>query len=526
MTVVAIDFGTSNTVISILEPDTNTPKTLRFPNISRLFSLPSLESGKETISVVPSLVFIKNKEEIVLGEQVRSQRLGFAQPESLFKGFKRDLAADFRPPSRQIAGSEYTPEVVAETFLRNIHQQLKQLNIEATQVIFTIPVGAFERYLDWFWDLTEKLSLPQVKLVDESTAAALGYAIKRLGSVVLVVDFGGGTLDLSLIRTTATKNKDNNAILKAEVIAKSDAYVGGEDIDFWIVEDYLQQINSSREDVGEVGWQNLLELAEKLKIRLSVSQEAKESWFDEENFMSYELQLTQDKLADILENRQLLEQLRNALDEVLTTAFNKGVNKSNIEQVVLVGGSCLIPAVQQLIQSYFGKNKVKLDKPFQAVSHGALALNKLEEISDNLRHSYAIRLWEPFNNSYSYYTLFPKGTSYPCQRKETLILRVANEGQTEIRLDIGELAEISQGEVEYDSQGRMTSSHLHKDQEYRSLESTSETVCLAKLNPPGEIGKDRLAVDFIINERRVLLATITDLLTQEVLFRNQAIAKL
>ncbi|MGB7522300.1 MAG: Hsp70 family protein, partial [Spirulinaceae cyanobacterium] len=414
----------------------------------------------------------------------------------------------------------------AEVFLQNIYQQLQQLNIEATQIIFTVPVGASERYLDWFWDLAEKLSLPQVQLVDESTAAALGYAIKRPGSVVLVVDFGGGTLDLSLIRTSARQNQTNKVVLQAEVIAKSDAYVGGEDIDIWIVEDYLQQTNSSREAIGEIGWQNLLELAEKLKIRLSQTTEAKESWFDEESFMSYELQLTQDKLAEILENRQLLEQLRNVLDEVIRTAFNQGVNKSSIEQVVLVGGSCLIPAIQQLIQSYFGKNKVKLDKPFQAVSHGALTLNNLENIQDNLRHSYAIRIWEPFNNNYFYYTLFPKGTSYPCQREEILTLRVANEGQTEIRLDIGELAETTQGEVEYDSQGRMTSGYLLQNQEYRSLQSASEEVCLAKLNPPGEIGIDRLAIEFAVNERRVLLATVTDLLTQKVLWRDKVIARL
>jgi molecular chaperone DnaK (HSP70) len=68
----------------------------------------------------------------------------------------------------------------------------------------------------------------------------------------------------------------------AEILAKSDAYLGGEDIDLWIVEDYLHQIGSSRSAVGAVGWQNLLELAERLKIRLSSAESAKESWLDEE----------------------------------------------------------------------------------------------------------------------------------------------------------------------------------------------------------------------------------------------------
>jgi molecular chaperone DnaK (HSP70) len=97
----------------------------------------------------------------------------------------------------------------------------------------------------------------------------------------LVVDFGGGTLDLSLIRTSSTlpqpplgKGGSNSGFpldkvelggVKAEVLAKSDAYVGGVDIDAWIVEHYLRQVGSSQEEVKEIGWQNLLEVAERLK---------------------------------------------------------------------------------------------------------------------------------------------------------------------------------------------------------------------------------------------------------------------
>jgi hypothetical protein len=65
--------------------------------------------------------------------------------------------------------------------------------------------------------------------------------------------------------------------------------------------------------------------------------------------------------------------------------------------------------VQQLANTYFGRNKVKLDKPFEAVAHGALALGELVEVEDYLRHSYAIRLWEPYARQYSYFTLFDKG---------------------------------------------------------------------------------------------------------------------
>lgn len=519
MTVIAIDFGTSNTIVCTTDPVTQTPRTLKFDQLSRRF-----EMVGDQVNVVPSLVFVQESNQLVIGEQVRSQRLGFTQPERLFQAFKRDLVADYRPPERQIDGTLYTAEAISELFLKQIWQQLLQQQAPVTRTIFTVPVGAFERYLDWFRDLADKLGVQDVQLVDESTAAALGYAVKRPGSVVLVVDFGGGTLDLSLIRTVAANS--TKKVLRAEVLAKSDAYVGGVDIDVWIVEHYLRQINSSREEVKEIGWQNLLEVAEKLKIRLSSAVEATESWFDDENFFAHDLRLTQSELAEILEERQLLEQLRQAIDEVLARALSKGISKADIEQVLLVGGSCQLSAVQQLANTYFGRNKVKLDKPFEAVAHGALALGELVEVEDYLRHSYAIRLWEPYARQYSYFTLFDKGLRYPCARSEPLTLQVAIDGQREIRLDIGEMADVSTAEVAYDAQGRMTSSFLNQQSSFRSLGGTQNEVCVAHLEPPGETGVDRIEATFEVSEQRVLLVTVKDLLTDRMLVERGVIAKL
>ncbi|MCW6051063.1 Hsp70 family protein [Lyngbya sp. CCAP 1446/10] len=531
MTTVAIDFGTSNTVVCILNPDTQTPETLRLGEMSRIFKTNKSSEDVREIPVVPTLVFVKNTGELVLGEKVRAQRLGQSHPDRFFKAFKRDLAADFQPPARNLDGETYTAESVAEQFIKTIWKQLYQQNIQPKKVIFTVPVGAFERYLDWFRDLAENLGVSEIQLIDESTAAALGYAVKRPGSLVLVVDFGGGTLDLSLVRTAPHSSVKNSQfqsqnLMCAEVLAKSDAYVGGEDIDIWIVEDYLRQIGSSRAEVGGLGWQNLLEIAEKLKIQVSQVNQAKESWFDDENFMSYDLQLNRYQLEEILESRQLLEQLREALDEVLSIALEKGIGKADIERILLVGGTSLIPAVSNLVVSYFGRQKVKTDKPFEAVAHGALALTQLVTVDDYLRHSYAIRIWEPYAKTYAYSPIFSKEIKYPCQSSEELTLQVAIEGQREIRLDIGEVAEVSQAEVIFNEKGQMTSSLLNKHSEFRSLESHHQQVCVAHLNPPGVLGIDRVSVGFEVDERRVLLATVRDLVTGEVLVDRGAIAKL
>lgn len=112
--IIAIDFGTSNTVVCTLDPVTQTARTLRFNSISRL-----LETPGGSVSVVPTLVYVQ-KDRIAFGEIVRSQRLSSSQTQGLFQSFKRDLAADFQAPPRQIDGKSYSAEYVSEMFLKEI----------------------------------------------------------------------------------------------------------------------------------------------------------------------------------------------------------------------------------------------------------------------------------------------------------------------------------------------------------------------------------------------------------------------
>lgn len=215
MTTVVIDFGTSNTVVCVADPVTRSPRTIKFDSVSR-----RLDVAGEFVSVVPSLVFV-SPNSFVFGEQVRSWRLGFVQSERCFRAFKRDLAADFVPPPQLLDGTSYTALLICELFLTEIWQQIEQQR-QCDLVIFTVPVGAFERYQNWFRNLGEKLNIPNAQIVDESTAAALGYAVNRPGAVVLVIDFGGGTLDLSLLTYSPALRHGDSLIVTNE--------------DFWFTE--------------------------------------------------------------------------------------------------------------------------------------------------------------------------------------------------------------------------------------------------------------------------------------------------
>ncbi len=526
---IAIDFGTSNTVVGLLNSETNQTQIVKLPEISSLYKLKKSQTDTKRIPVIPSLFFVKSAEELLIGEKVKSLPIEQKQPQRLFKNFKRDLAADFHPPARYLDHQKYDVRLVAELFIKEIWQKIEAKKITVDQAIFTVPVGSFERYLEWYQELGKTLGINQVKFIDESTAAAIGYGIKKTKSIVLVIDFGGGTLDLSLVRILPDHTQPESFLsdtFKAQVIAKSDAYIGGEDIDLWIVENYLREQGWQKEDLRKLTWHNLLELAEKLKIRLSQETMAQETWLDEHTFQAHSFSLTRNKLTEILENQQFLEQLRNCLDEVINLALSKGIQKSQIEQVILVGGTCFIPVVQQLIVAYFGSNRVKFDQPFSAVCRGALTLSKIGKVEDYLRHTYAIRLYEPIEQTYTYYPLFTKGTVYPCQRDEPLILQVANDGQTEVKLNIGELADVQTPEVEYDREGRISSTNLQKQQVYRSFESENEDTCIAHLEIPGLSGEDRLQVDLEVSANRILLVTVKDLLTHKILVNKQAIAQL
>lgn len=503
----AIDFGTSNTVVAVWDPVQEAPRLLSFPGLSR-----------PGYSAIPSLVYVKGKGQLLVGETVRAGRWGAVEPQRLFQGFKRDLVAEFVPPPRILDGERYDAERVAQAFLQAVMEAVQQEYLQPQQVVFTAPVGSFERYLNWL----RGVAGDPVQIVDEATAAALGYAVGQPGSVVLVVDFGGGTLDLSLVRTLAPQL--GNPVLKAEVIAKADAYVGGVDIDIWIAEYLLGQLGLSRQQLGALSWMTLLEQAEQLKIALSAQPEAVGSWFDDETLTAYELRLNRQALEEILETHQLLDQIRQCLDEVLLSAQARGVGKSQIEQVLLVGGSSQLPAVQELLRSYFGKKKVRCERPFDAVALGALQVGRQVKLEDRLHHSYAIRLWDPWQKSYIYYPLFERGSPYPCRRSEPLILQVANDGQTEIRLDVGEVAQVAHAEVVYDELGRMSSRQLTRQTDFRSL--GAEPACLARLQPPGRAGEDRLKVEFAVDASRRLLATIFDLQTQQLLVEAQPVATL
>jgi molecular chaperone DnaK (HSP70) len=425
-----------------------------------------------------------------------------------------------------------TPQSVGSVFLKQIFEHLRSQDLDPTELVFTVPVQSYERYLQWLEScvVANGLSeLEHIRIIDEPTAAALGYAIATPGSLILVVDFGGGTLDLCLVRTPRAANLNDWGDLlgelapkpkkdhQVEVIAKTGQSLGGTDIDRWLSQDYSQ-----RRNLSPATTRLLLPLMEKIKVALSVDEIAHQVFFDQGT--GYDISYTRHQLEQILKSQGFYAVLQTAIDEVVNEAVSKGILKMDLKHVVLIGGSSLIPSVRALIANSFPHAHIYDDQPFDAVVKGALILNHGLGIRDYLYHSYAIRYWQ--SSQWQYQPLFLKGQSYPTRQPYTLILRASQINQTKIDLVIGELDQRSINSVEVIFEGDRLITKIGSAVTENFLPLADTPQAIATLDPPGQPDCDRLKVLFSISDRRQLLITVIDLATQVELLTNQVVAEL
>ena len=542
MNAISIDFGSSNTVIARWNIATNQPETLIFENLNRPAPLNGL---------VPSLVYVRDAEaEIVeIGQRVIDQGKEQSQPR-LFNQIKRRLVAqvNFVP---KLDGVKITPEWLGNQFLRELSKELRSQQIFASEIILTAPVQAYEKYLRWLEESSTEifapnlptLQMPRIRILDEPTAAALGYGAIAPSALVLVIDFGGGTLDLSLVRLPRSENvakwgeqigvnRSEWTEHKAEAIAKTGYTIGGEDIDQWLVQDYLE----GREDIADPNAVTNLSilkfLMERIKITLSETEIASEIFFDLATQSAIEISYTRPQLENLLERKGFYRVLQSAIDELINRAFNKGILKGDIKHILLVGGCTLIPSVCTFVEDYFKMGKVYSHKPFEAIAHGALLLSQGVSLEDYLFHSYAIRYWDRSAEQWKYQQLFRRGQVYPTRRPVELILRATQPNQSEIALTIGELESrpIGAAEVRFDGDRIVMQFDQKAKDTFQPLQvdanGEGSPQAIAMLDPLGQPDCDRLKVLFSISDKRELLVTAIDLLTQRQLLSDYPVAKL
>jgi molecular chaperone DnaK (HSP70) len=268
-------------------------------------------------------------------------------------------------------------------------------------------------------------------------------------------------------------------------------------------------------------------LAERLKIQLSLQTQATEVYFDDETLDSYQLQLNRDQFEVILRQNQFFERLETAMNQVLQQARRQGVDLSEIDAVLLVGGTVQIPAVQTWVQQYFQPEKIRCEKPFEAISHGALQLDLGTKIEDFLYHSYGVRYWNQREQRQDWHPIIKSGQAYPMTEPVELVLGASLDNQPSIELILGELGADTGGtEVYFDGDRLVTRMLTTGQTAVQALNDTETGRSIAQLNPPGSRGSDRIKVLFTVDQQRFLRITVEDLLTNETLLNRQAVVQL
>ncbi|MEG4420962.1 Hsp70 family protein [Microcoleus sp. LAD1_D5] len=526
---IAIDFGTSNTVVARWNQALQQPETLKLPGLSAI--------SAQNPPLIPSLLYVEDaaQSKVILGQQVRDKGLDLSGDSRFFRNFKRGIATSVQGFVPELDGQLISFEQVGKWYLSQIVNSIRELPLPIDSLIFTVPVDSFEAYRHWLGKVSQSLQVEQVRMLDEPTAAALGYGLADRENL-LVIDFGGGTLDLSLVRLDASSDKKPlGFILKwgekllaessaqktkvARVLAKAGQNLGGSDIDNWLVDYFVQTKGLAKSPITT-------RLAERLKIQLSLVNQAVEVYFDDENFESYELELDRSRFESILAEHQFFDKLDECMNQVLQQARRQGLEIGDIDAVLLVGGTVQIPAVGRWVQQYFEPAKIRCDKPFEAIAQGALQLSQGIEIKDFLYHSYGIRYWNRRENCHSWHSLIKSGQSYPMSEPVELVLGASLENQPSIELIIGELGAETGGTEIYFDGDRLITRQLAGQTSVQALNDKEGARSIAQLTPPGYPGSDRIKIFFRVDEQRFLRITVEDLLTNETLLEDKPVVQL
>ena len=521
--VLAIDFGTSNTVLCRWNAATQSSEVLVLESVAQRALGPA---------VVPSLLYVEDaqQDKVLIGQAVRDRGLDQAS-DRCFKNFKRGIGTSFQGFMPDLDNRTLSFEQVGEWYLNQIFEQLQQQEGQPDEVVLTVPVDSFESYRSWLGSLCQRWQIDRVRMIDEPTAAALGYGLTD-NETLLVIDFGGGTLDLATVKLSGKRAQALGYILKwgqkrlnqsaqqvstAKVLAKAGENLGGADIDQWVAQYLCDQYGVPLSPLT-------LRLAEQLKIRLSEADSASESYFDDETFESYELNLTREQFETLLQEQGFFDRLEKRLEEVLQQGRRQGVDMEDIDAVLLVGGTTQIPAIQAWVKARFANTKVCCDRPFTAVSAGALQLQQLQ-LTDFLYHGYGIRFWDRRNNCHGWHPIISQGQPYPMGQPVELVLGASNEAQPSIELIIGELASNQSSTEVYFEGNRLVTRQTDAGQPL-AQPLNEKAPNIANLTPPGKPGDDRIKLSFTVDQDRLLRVTVEDLLTQELLTENQAVVEL
>ena len=343
--IIGIDLGTTNSCVAIMEGGNVT-------------IIPNSEGARTT----PSVVNIKDNGEVVVGEIAKRQAV--TNPTSTVSSIKTHMGSDYKV---EIFGKKYTPQEISAKILQKLKKDAEAyLGEEVKEAVITVPAYFTDSQRQATKDAGTIAGLDVKRIINEPTAAALAYGLeKKKEEKVLVFDLGGGTFDVSVLEIS-------DGVI--EVISTAgNNHLGGDDFDNevinWLVTEFKKETGIDLSN-DKMAYQRLKDAAEKAKKELSTLMETSISLpfitMDATGPKHLEMKLTRAKFNDL--TRHLVEATQGPTKTALQDA---NLNASQIDEILLVGGSTRIPAVQEWVENFFGKKPNKGINPDEVVAAGA-----------------------------------------------------------------------------------------------------------------------------------------------------------
>jgi molecular chaperone DnaK (HSP70)/HEAT repeat protein len=527
----AIDFGATNSVIARWDDDKDAVEFLTLPGLN-------LHADGEHRCLIPSMLYVQDGRtaDVTFGAAVLDNNLDLQKDNRLFRNFKRGMTTGANLPPRILDGVPWTDRDAGSAFLRGLLESLPFSREDIERLVLTVPVIAVERYTTWLNEVVAGFPMEAICIVDEPTAAALGYAVREPEAVVLVFDFGGGSLDLSLVQLPKSGEATGGLLQRllkgdpqkhtAQVIAKAGLSIGGSDVDQWMLAEVLDRTQHSAQNLG-ADYASLLTSCERAKIDLSTV-ETTQVVFNPGG-RSMILPFERRELEALLDMHGFYTSLRQAVDKVMSQAQRRGIFLEDIHRVLMVGGTSLMPSVQKHVQRYFKDTPVEVNKPFTAVAEGGVQVANGMGLEDYLAQGYGLRTLNTETSEHRYEEIIPMGSRYPTSKPVKVILEAAHTEQEAVEFVIGQVGveALSMLEVDFEEGGTVFVAQAGRvEGTIVPLNPLGDKSSLVPLSPPGSLNEKRLEARFSIDTQRRLRLTVVDLKTKGELLQDAVVAKL
>ena len=344
--IIGIDLGTTNSCVSVMEG-------------GEAVVITNSEGARTT----PSVVSFQANGERLVGQVAKRQAI--TNPDKTIISIKREMGTDHKVT---IEGKDYTPQEISAMILQKLKADAEAyLGESVSQAVITVPAYFNDADRQATKDAGKIAGLEVLRIINEPTAAALAYGIDKMEDAhkVLVYDLGGGTFDVSIL--------DLGDGVFEVVSTNGDARLGGDDFDQRII-DYIAQDFKGQYGVDlkqdKMALQRLKEAAEKAKIELSSSTQTIINLpfitADATGPKHIDMTLTRAKFNELTSD--LVEKTMTIMKEALKTG---NVSMNDVDKILLVGGSTRIPAVQEAVKNFTGKEPSKGVNPDECVAMGA-----------------------------------------------------------------------------------------------------------------------------------------------------------